>query len=136
MCSVADPPKSAGNDEYLAQYQCDDGGDKEKPSRSKEGGDLISKANVLSGKESCEPGEKLRQTSSLKSDTERSSKNLSSSALTERCQDTKAETKSTDKEHYQSKREHAPTEEKESQKAGPSSKRRIKLTTKNTNLSS
>lgn len=73
LCSVAEPTKSTGNDEYLEQYQCDDGGDKEKPRRSEER-DLISKENVLSGKESCEPGEKLRQTSSLKSDTECSSK--------------------------------------------------------------
>ena len=101
LCSVADPPKSAGNDEYLAQYQCDDGGDKEKPRRSKER-DLISKEAVLSGKESCEPGEKLRQSSSLKSDTECSSKNLSSSAVTERCQDAKDETKTTEKEPCQS----------------------------------
>eukprot|EP00075_Anas_platyrhynchos_P013957 XP_027303210.1 ATPase family AAA domain-containing protein 2-like [Anas platyrhynchos] len=54
LCSVADPPKSTGNDEYLAQYQCDDGGDKEKPRRSKER-DLISKENVLYGKETSEP---------------------------------------------------------------------------------
>eukprot|EP00075_Anas_platyrhynchos_P013920 XP_027303173.1 uncharacterized protein LOC113840642 [Anas platyrhynchos] len=96
---VADPPKSTGNDEYLAQYQCDDGGDKEKPRRSKER-DLISKENVLYGKESSEP------------------------AIAERCQGRKDKTKNTEKEHYQSKREHAPSEEKESQKAGPSSKRR------------
>ncbi|XP_032063063.1 LOW QUALITY PROTEIN: ubiquitin carboxyl-terminal hydrolase 42-like [Aythya fuligula] len=121
--SVAEPPKSPGNDEYLAQYQCDDGGDKEKARRSKER-DLISKENVLYGKESCEPGEKLRQTSSLKSDTECSSKNLSSLAIADRRQDTKDKTKTTEKEHYRSKREHAPSEEKESQKAGPSSKRR------------
>eukprot|EP00075_Anas_platyrhynchos_P014967 XP_027304220.1 ubiquitin carboxyl-terminal hydrolase 42-like isoform X1 [Anas platyrhynchos] len=121
--SVADPPKSTGKDEYLAQYQCDDGGDKEKPRRSKER-DLISKENVLYGKESSEPGEKLRQTSSLKCDTECSSKKLSSSAIAERCQGRKDKTKNTEKEHYQSKREHAPSEEKESQKAGPSSKRR------------
>lgn len=120
LCSVADPPKSTGKDEYLAQYQCDDGGDKEKPRRSKER-DLISKENVLYGKER---GEKLRQTSSLKCDTECSSKKLSSSAIAERCQGRKAKTKNTEKEHYQSKREHAPSEEKESQKAGPSSKRR------------
>lgn len=123
LCSVADPPKSTGKDEYLAQYQCDDGGDKEKPRRSKER-DLISKENVLYGKESSEPGEKLRQTSSLKCDTECSSKKLSSSAIAERCQGRKDKTKNTEKEHYQSKREHAPSEEKESQKAGPSSKRR------------
>ncbi|KAI6059461.1 ubiquitin carboxyl-terminal hydrolase 42 [Aix galericulata] len=121
--SVVEPLKSTGHDEYLTQYQCDDGGDREKPRRSKEH-DLISKENVLYGKESSEPGEKLRQTSSLKSDTECSSKNVFSLAIADRCQDTKDKTKSTDKEHYQTKREHAPTEEKESQKAGPSSKRR------------
>ncbi|XP_071898039.1 ubiquitin carboxyl-terminal hydrolase 42-like [Anas platyrhynchos] len=121
--SVADPPKSTGKDEYLAQYQCDDGGDKEKPRRSKER-DLISNENVLYGKETSEPGEKLRQTSSLKCDTECSSKKLSSSAIAERCQGRKDKTKNTEKEHYQSKREDAPSEEKESQKAGPSSKRR------------
>ena len=120
LCSVADPPKSTGKDEYLAQYQCDDSGDKEKPRRSKER-DLISKENVLYGKETSEPGEKLRQTSSLKCDTECSSKKLSSSAIAERCQGRKDKTKNTEKEHYQSKREHAPSEEKESQKAGPSS---------------
>ncbi|XP_071897494.1 ubiquitin carboxyl-terminal hydrolase 42-like isoform X2 [Anas platyrhynchos] len=118
--SVADPPKSTGNDEYLAEYRFDDGGDKEKPRRSKER-DLISKENVLYGKER---GEKLRQTSSLKCDTECSSKKLSSSSIAERCQGRKDKTKNTEKEHYQSKREHAPSEEKESQKAGPSSKRR------------
>ncbi|XP_071883682.1 ubiquitin carboxyl-terminal hydrolase 42-like [Anas platyrhynchos] len=80
--------------------------------------------NVLYGKESSEPGEKLRQTSSLECDTECSSKKLSSSAIAERCQGRKDKTKNTEKEHYQSKREHAPSEEKESQKAGPSSKRR------------
>lgn len=123
LCSVTDPLKSTGKDEYLAQYQCDDGGDKAKPRRSKER-DLISKENVLYGKESSERGEKLRQTSSLKCDTECSSKKLSSSAIAERCQGRKEKTKNTEKEHYQSKREHAPSEEKESQKAGPSSKRR------------
>ncbi|XP_050572929.1 ubiquitin carboxyl-terminal hydrolase 42-like [Cygnus atratus] len=79
---------------------------------------------MFSTSESSETGEKLRQTSSLKSDTECSSKNLSSLAITNRCQDTKDETKKTDKEHYQRKREHSPTEEKESQKDGHSSKRR------------
>ncbi|XP_068549739.1 ubiquitin carboxyl-terminal hydrolase 42-like [Anas acuta] len=121
--SVADPAKSTGKDEYLAQYQCDDGGDKEKPRRSKER-DLISNENVLYGKETSEPGEKLRQTSSLKCDTECSSDKLSSSAIAERVQGRKDKTKNTEKEHYQSKREHAPSEEKENQKAGPSSKRR------------
>ena len=123
MCSVPGPPKSTENDEYLEQYQCDDRGDKEKPRRSKEH-ELISKENVFYIKESSETGEKLRQTSSLKSDTECGSKNLSSLAVTDRCQDTKDETKKTDKEHYQRKREHSPTEEKESQKDGHSSKRR------------
>ncbi|XP_066843649.1 ubiquitin carboxyl-terminal hydrolase 42-like isoform X2 [Anser cygnoides] len=97
--SVPGPPKSTENDEYLEQYQCDDRGDKEKPRRSNEH-ELISKENVFYIKESSE------------------------TAITGRCQDTKDETKKTDKEHYPRKREHSPTEEKESQKDGHSSKRR------------
>ncbi|XP_066855467.1 ubiquitin carboxyl-terminal hydrolase 42-like isoform X2 [Anser cygnoides] len=97
--SVPGPPKSTENDEYLEQYQCDDRGDKEKPRRSKEH-ELISEENVFYIKESSE------------------------TAVTDRCQDTKDETKKSDKERYQRKREHSPTEEKESQKDGHSIKRR------------
>ncbi|XP_040430454.1 ubiquitin carboxyl-terminal hydrolase 42 isoform X6 [Cygnus olor] len=114
-------------DEFLEQYRSEDRGDKDKSRRSKEP-ELISKENILYIKDSSEADENLQQTSSLKSDSECSSKNLSSLAVTDKCQDTKDETKKTDKEHYRRKREHSPTEEKESQNRsetdGHSSKRR------------
>ncbi|XP_068555179.1 ubiquitin carboxyl-terminal hydrolase 42 isoform X4 [Anas acuta] len=75
-------------DEFLEQYRSEDRGDKDKPRRSKEP-ELISKENILYVKESSEADEDLRQTSSLKSDSECSSKNLSSLAITDKCQDTK-----------------------------------------------
>nr|XP_038042856.1 ubiquitin carboxyl-terminal hydrolase 42 isoform X4 [Anas platyrhynchos] len=75
-------------DEFLEQYRSEDRGDKDKPRRSKEP-ELISKENILYIKESSEADEDLRQTSSLKSDSECSSKNLSSLAITDKCQDTK-----------------------------------------------
>ncbi|XP_035195570.1 ubiquitin carboxyl-terminal hydrolase 42 isoform X5 [Oxyura jamaicensis] len=75
-------------DEFIEQYRPEDRGDKDKPRRSKEP-ELISKENILYIKESSESDENLRQTSSLKSDSECSSKNLSSLAITDKCQDTK-----------------------------------------------
>ena len=123
MCSVLGPQKSAENDEHLEQYQCDDREEEEKPRRSKER-ELLSKENVFFVKESSEPGENLQQTSSLESDAECSSKNLSSLAVTDRCQATKDETKKTEKEHYQREREHSHPAVKESQKDGHSSKSR------------
>ncbi|NXL99667.1 UBP42 hydrolase, partial [Tyrannus savana] len=81
--------KSLDNeDEFLGQRESEDIRDKDKPRRSKEP-ELISKENPLYIKGSPESKEKLGQTSSVKPDTECSSKKLASLDITDKCQDTK-----------------------------------------------
>ncbi|XP_027733956.1 ubiquitin carboxyl-terminal hydrolase 42 [Empidonax traillii] len=75
-------------DEFLGQRDSEDIRDKDKPRRSKEP-ELISKENPLYIKGSPESKEKLGQTSSVKPDTECSSKKLASLDIPDKCQDTK-----------------------------------------------
>lgn len=74
--------------EFLGQCESEDIRDKDKQRRSKEP-ELISKENPFYMKGSPESKEKLGQTSSVKPDTECSSKKIASLDITDKCQDTK-----------------------------------------------